>query len=91
MNILLTLSFFLIGFMIGTVAISIFEYFHDVIVNIINKSNNDTKKCDIITVLNRYNDIDCNTVVMYDDYITFCDNGIAVTVDAQDTNIKFND
>lgn len=48
--------------------------------------------CDIITPLNTYVNVKCNTVIFYNnDHIEFTyDNGQTITVSTRGTDIKFN-
>lgn len=67
---------------IFAVLISVYHWF---------KKENEKDTCDIITPLNTYNNVDCNTVCFYDKHITFkYEDGVTVEVAASTANIKFH-
>lgn len=48
--------------------------------------------CDIITPLNTYTNVDCDTLCFYDKHLTFkYDDGVTVEVSASTANITFHD
>lgn len=51
---------------------------------------NTISTCDIITPLNTYTGVDCNTVVLYDTHLTFSYETGTVEVAADTADIKFN-